>query len=134
MTREIEELLQKSQRSLQAAQRLLEAKDYDFAISRAYYAMFYSAQATLLNRGLEYSSHAAVVTHFGQHFIKSNLLPKKLGKALAKAFRSRMASDYELPMPSASEAKSILSNAQEFIQAILQYLSQEGGTCNSFPG
>jgi len=33
MNREIEGLLQKSQRSLQAAQRLLEAKDYDFAIS-----------------------------------------------------------------------------------------------------
>jgi uncharacterized protein (UPF0332 family) len=122
MNREIEELLQKSQRSLQAAQRLLEAKDYDFAISRAYYAMFYSAQAALLSEGLEYSSHAAVVAHFGQHFIKSNLLPRRLGKALAKAFRSRMVSDYELPMPSAAEAESILNDAQDFIKTTEGYL------------
>lgn len=59
--------------------------------------MFYSVQAALLSKGLKYSSHAAVVAHFGQHFIKSNLLPKKLGKALAKAFRSRMVSDKEFP-------------------------------------
>lgn len=122
MNREIEELLQKSRRSLQAAQRLLETKDYDFAISRAYYAMFYSAQAALLDEGLEYSSHAAVVAHFGQHFIKSNLLPRRLGKALTRAFRSRMVSDYELPMPSVAEAKGILSDAQDFIKTIEGYL------------
>jgi len=125
VTREIEGLLQKSQRSLQAAKRLLEAKDYDFAISRAYYAMFYSAQAALLSKGLEYSSHAAVVARFGQHFVKSNLLPRKLGKALSKAFRLRMVSDYEVSMPPTVEAKSILSDAQEFVQAISRYLSQE---------
>lgn len=87
--------------------------------------MFYSAQAALLSKGLEYSSHAAVVAHFGQHFIKPDLLPRKLGKALAKAFRARMASDYEVSMPSAAEAESILSDAQEFVQAISRYLSQE---------
>jgi len=125
VTREIEELLQKSQRSLQAAKRLLEAKDYDFAISRAYYAMFYSAQAALLSKELEYSSHAAVVARFGEHFIKPDILPRKLGKALSKAFRLRMASDYDLSMPSAVEAKSILSNAQEFIQTISRYLLRE---------
>ncbi|HDL86317.1 MAG TPA: HEPN domain-containing protein [Candidatus Acetothermia bacterium] len=125
MTREIEELLQKSQRSLQAAKRLLKAKDYDFAISRAYYSMFYSAQAALLSKSLEYSSHAAVVARFGEHFIKANLLPRKLGKALSKAFRLRMASDYDVSMPSAVEAKSTLRNAQEFIWAISRYLSQE---------
>jgi len=125
MKSEIEELLQKARRSLRAAQRLFRAKDYDFAISRAYYAMFYSAQAALLGEGLEYSSHAAVVAHFGQHFIKPNLLPKKLGKVLAKAFRFRMASDYETPMPSVDEAKSILSDAHEFVKAVEDHLSRE---------
>lgn len=43
MKQEIQKLLEKARRSLKAAQRLFQSGDYDFAISRAYYAMFYSA-------------------------------------------------------------------------------------------
>lgn len=42
--REVRELVGKAERSLAAARRLLEAGDYDFAVSRAYYAMFYVAR------------------------------------------------------------------------------------------
>jgi len=38
--KEIEELLKKSQRSVAAAEPLLVDGDTDFAVSRAYYAMF----------------------------------------------------------------------------------------------
>jgi uncharacterized protein (UPF0332 family) len=39
----VRELVAKAERSLAAAGRLLEDGDCDFAISRAYYAMFYMA-------------------------------------------------------------------------------------------
>ncbi len=39
-------LLEKAARALQAAERLLEGGDADFAASRAYYAMFYVASTT----------------------------------------------------------------------------------------
>ena len=42
---EIASLLAKARRSVKAAERLLQAGDYDFAVSRAYYGMFYVAQA-----------------------------------------------------------------------------------------
>jgi uncharacterized protein (UPF0332 family) len=49
MTRkEIDELLVKARRSVVAAERLLASSDNDFAVSRAYYAMFYAARALLL--------------------------------------------------------------------------------------
>lgn len=38
MTREQQALIDKAQRSLEAAQRLIEQGFYDFAVSRAYYA------------------------------------------------------------------------------------------------
>jgi uncharacterized protein (UPF0332 family) len=39
--REIHAILQKAKRSLAASEILIESGNYDFAISRAYYAMFY---------------------------------------------------------------------------------------------
>jgi uncharacterized protein (UPF0332 family) len=59
--REVRELLDKARRSLRAAERLLDGNDHDFAISRAYYAMFYAAQALLLGRGIRRSKHAGVL-------------------------------------------------------------------------
>jgi uncharacterized protein (UPF0332 family) len=39
--KEIADLLGKARRSIKAAERLLQDGDYDFAVSRAYYGMFY---------------------------------------------------------------------------------------------
>jgi len=47
MNQQIEALVAKGKRSLIAAQRLFELGDYDFAASRAYYAIFYLAEALL---------------------------------------------------------------------------------------
>jgi len=64
-------LLQKARDSLRAA-RLLETESlHDFAVSRAYYVMFYVAEALLLGEGLACSKHSAVIAAFGQHFSKA---------------------------------------------------------------
>jgi uncharacterized protein (UPF0332 family) len=46
---------------LQAARLLAEGGFFDFAISRAYYSMFYIAEAFLLGERLAYSKHSAVI-------------------------------------------------------------------------
>jgi len=56
--REIDELLEKARRSLAATERLLADGDSDFAVSRAYYAMFYVARALLLTRDIRRSKHS----------------------------------------------------------------------------
>ena len=48
--REIHALMEKAKRSLSASEILMESDNYDFAISRAYYAMFYCAEAMLLSK------------------------------------------------------------------------------------
>ena len=50
---EISALLRKAGRSLSASKDLMERGDYDFAISRAYYSMFYCAEALLLSKDLK---------------------------------------------------------------------------------
>lgn len=53
---EIAALMQRAERSLRSARNLLEDGDHDFAISRAYYAMFYAATAALLAHDIKRSS------------------------------------------------------------------------------
>jgi uncharacterized protein (UPF0332 family) len=55
MKEETRLLLVKADRAIQAAETLLEAGNlYDFATGRAYYAMFYVAEALLEEKGLRY--------------------------------------------------------------------------------
>lgn len=56
MSAQTEALLAKARRSLDNARRSLEAGDAEFAASRAYYAMFYAAEALLLSRGLVFGA------------------------------------------------------------------------------
>ena len=66
MKPEIQALLDKASQSLQAAELLKREGYLDFAASRAYYAMFYAAQALLLDRERSFSHHSAVIAAFGK--------------------------------------------------------------------
>jgi len=58
-------MIRKADKSLAGAHVLLEEGFYGFAASRAYYAMFYAAEALLQSRGLAFSKHSAVHAAFG---------------------------------------------------------------------
>jgi uncharacterized protein (UPF0332 family) len=89
-------MLQKADRSLTAAQRHIEAGDYDFASSRAYYAAFYTMQAILLTKNLTAAKHAGAIRMFNQHFIKTGLFPPEFNQFISRLFRNRQAGDYML--------------------------------------
>ena len=85
MTEDQEELLLKAQQSLAAAQLLL-GNDYtDFAASRAYYAMFYAAEALLEGDGLSFSSHSGVISAFGREFARTKRVPAQFHRYLIEA-------------------------------------------------
>nr|WP_228055301.1 HEPN domain-containing protein [Gloeocapsopsis crepidinum] len=65
MTPEQQGLLEKASHSLQAAKLLNAQQLAEFAVSRAYYATFYIAEALLEGEGLTYSKHSAVIAAFG---------------------------------------------------------------------
>ena len=67
-------LLTKARRSVAAGRRLAANGDLDFAVSRAYYAMFYTAQAFLLRGQRRFSKHSSVIDAFGQEFRKTTRL------------------------------------------------------------
>ncbi len=103
MTPEQGALIKKARDSLKAARLMAEEELYDFAISRAYYAMFYLAQAFLLGEGKAYSKHSAVIAAFGREFAKSGRVPKEFHSYLIEGFDSRNIGDYDIKSGITSE-------------------------------
>ena len=121
--KEIQSLIKKAKRFIKTAEMLIKEGDYDSSISRSYYSMFYTVEALLLTKELSFSSHKGVISAFGEHFIKTGLFPKEMGKALNRAFGKRQIGDYDYSsVLSKEEAQEILNDAKKFIGKITEYL------------
>ena len=121
--KEVDSLIKKAERYLKSARILLEDGDYESSVSRSYYAMFYSVQAILLTKNLSFSSHKGVISAFGEHFVKTGIFQKEMGKELNKAFEKRQIGDYEYTFViSKKEAKEILENGEKFVSNLSKYL------------
>jgi uncharacterized protein (UPF0332 family) len=93
MPPEVLKLLAKARESLEAAE-LLRSQGYaGFAASRAYYAMFYVAEALLRSMGQSYSSHGAVQAAYGREFAKSGKLDARFHRRLIDAQDFRNSGD-----------------------------------------
>jgi uncharacterized protein (UPF0332 family) len=110
-------LLQKAQSSIDAAKLLVNEDFFDFSVSRAYYAMFYVAEALLLEDALNYSKHSAVIAAFGKHFVKTGRAPAHFHRYLIDAQDSRLIGDYD-PMPTLSSRKASqqIERAEQFLE------------------
>lgn len=126
MTPEQQALLEKAQRSLEAAESLIEQSFYEFAVSRAYYAMFYVAEALLDHEGLSFSTHAAVISAFGQYLARPGKIPVEFHRHLIDAQAQRTRADYD-PNPDLSkvDAELLVGQAQSLLAVALQKLSLE---------
>ncbi|HSA07176.1 MAG TPA: HEPN domain-containing protein [Candidatus Gastranaerophilales bacterium] len=110
------ELILKAKESVKAAKILLNDQLYDFAISRAYYSMFYIAEAFLLGENLSFSKHSAVISAIGSIFVKTGKIPSVFHKNLTEAFNKRSAGDYETDTGfTDKDALDQIIKAEEFI-------------------
>jgi uncharacterized protein (UPF0332 family) len=124
--KEIESLIQRATKYLQSAEMLLKEQDYESSVSRTYYAMFYSAEAILLTQNLSYSSHKGIISAFGEHFVKTGVFPKEMGRELNRAFEKRQIGDYGHKFViSEEEAEEILVGGRKFVEKIVAYLKEK---------
>jgi uncharacterized protein (UPF0332 family) len=118
-----QQLLFNAEETLHPADILLKEEYLRDAVNRAYYAIFYVAEALLNEKDLRYSKHGTVHGAFAQHFIKTKIFDAKYHKLLTGAFRRRMLGDYdEVARFSSEEVIEILEQAGEFLQATKKYL------------
>jgi uncharacterized protein (UPF0332 family) len=112
----IQALINKAKDSLGAAKALLMDGYNDFAASRAYYAMFYIAEAMLLQVGLSYSKHSAVISAFGREYTKTGKIDPKFHRWLIDAQDFRNIGDYGIDTHiSEADASAVCDWAGEFI-------------------
>lgn len=116
LTPEQQALLEKANLSLPDAEVLAGEGMFSFAVSRAYYAMFYTAEALLLARGLSYSRHSAVIAAFGREFVKTGLVSSDHHQDLIEGQDQRNVGDYDImTFATAEQAEAQLDRARRFV-------------------
>jgi len=122
---ELGDIVEKAERFLRTAEQVFSSGDYDSSASRCYYAMFFMAEATLLTRKLTASSHRGVISLFGEHFVKTGILDKYLGRVFNDAYDKRLVGDYEVGLAIArDEAEDLLEAARDFVGKVKDYLDR----------
>ena len=117
MTEEQQALLMKAKESLAAAKLLLSKGMNDFAVSRAYYSMFYVTKVFLLEKELTFSKHSAVISAFGKHFAATGLIPVEFHRFLIEGQDARNAGDYLTDSEfNDTETQEQISRAEKFIE------------------
>jgi len=122
---EIRDLTDKADKFMITAEQALNIEDYDSCASRCYYAMFFMAEAALLTKNLTASSHKGVISLFGEHFVKTKIFERNLGKALSDAYDKRLVGDYGVGFSvTKEEAQNLLETAKDFVQKLKNYLKR----------
>ncbi|NJL48392.1 MAG: HEPN domain-containing protein [Leptolyngbyaceae cyanobacterium SM2_5_2] len=97
---------------------------YEFAVARAYYTMFYIAEAFLLQANLSFSSHAGVIAGFGQYIAKPGLVPVEFHRYLIDAQDMRTRADYGVDTGlNLEDTDEQIVTAQKFIELAESSLS-----------
>jgi len=109
-------LLAKARQSLSAAKLMLDREYPDYAASRAYYTMFYIAEAFLEDKGLSFSK-SGVISAFDRKFARTGRVPVKFHQYLIRAQQLRNAGDYgELDAVTSDRAAESIAQAEEFLE------------------
>jgi uncharacterized protein len=87
-------LLARAHESLKAARIMIREGFANIAASRAYYALFYVAEALLLGRGLAFSSYSAVIAAYGKEFARPETLDPMFHRYLIASQNLRQTGDY----------------------------------------
>ncbi len=119
--------LNSSKEKLGSAKLLLENDKFKDSMSRSYYAMYTAARALLATKHLDSSKHSGVISLFNQHFVKTGVVARDLGRILMKGKDLRQDGDYkDFVETSMKEAQDQYSDAEKFIDQIEDTLTELG--------
>lgn len=81
--------------------------------------MFHAAKALLALKNMYPKTHKGVVSQFGLQFVTEGFIEELYAKSLTKAEIKREKADYNIYYnPSKEEAKSIVEDAERFLERI----------------
>ena len=116
MTKQQHALVEHAHESLAAARLLTQAGHHGFAAARAYYCMFYVAEAFLAGKGLSFSKHSGVIAAFAEHFTRTKIVPEEFHRHLIRGMEIRHVGDYDYPgSVSTDDAQVQITRAEQFL-------------------
>ena len=117
----------RSRRELAAAKLLASGGFAGQAISRAYFAAFFAAEAVLLTLGETRSKHSGVISAFGKLVIREGGFDEATGRLLRSLFERRNEADYLSADAPVEEADTAIRDAERFVEAVDSWLADAGG-------
>ena len=124
---EIDLYIQQAYQMLDVATHNLHNDFYGSAINRAYYAIFYAANALLITRQISRGKHTAVIAAFRQCFVKPGLIEAEYSDIYGRVMENRHTSDYEIDLTiDAQVAMEDVNDAQRFVERMETYLREAG--------
>ena len=119
--------IEKADDAVIQAEALFKIQQHFGVVNRAYYAIFYSALAILLTKGLGSSKHSGVLSYFDRDFVKTKEVDRKWSKIFHSAFDLRSMGDYaKLTKISTIQAERMIHDARAFVAWAKQWLHEKG--------
>jgi uncharacterized protein (UPF0332 family) len=119
-------LLSKALDAIEAAETLQNIDKHEFAAGRAYYAMFYVAEALLYNElDLKLNQHGQVIAAYGKNFSKTKALDPKYHRWLRDGFDKRIIGDYGVDTGiTESDVADMINHARDFLADARKYMEK----------
>ena len=115
--------IEQAKDDLKASQILYESKLYKSANNRAYYSIFHSIKSVLALEPIDFKRHKDVIAYFNQHYISTEIFPKKIGRKVSIASKIREDSDYDDEFVVKSEiTQEQIETAKELIELVKEYI------------
>lgn len=120
-------LLDKALDAIEAAETLLDIGKAEIATGRAYYSMFYVAEALLYNEfNLKLNKHGQVIAAYGKNFAKTKVLDPKYHRWLRDGFEKRISGDYGVDTGIEEDtAADMINQAREFLLVARSYVDDK---------
>lgn len=124
MTGPVDEGIGRARQEVEAA-RLLAASGFAAqAVSRAYYAAYYAAEAALLHLGETRGKTSGVVSAFGRLLVRDRGVDEQAGRLLRSLFERRSQADYDLAAVPRTEAERAVADAELVVAAVERWLAE----------
>jgi len=125
--RTVLDYLARAHQMLDTGHLTLDHRDFITTVNRAYYAVFYAANALLATRHLERSKHSGVIAAFREHFIKTGLIEPEYSDWYGVLLDTRQRGDYRLEaLLDETHARELIEQAEQLVSRVERYLREEG--------
>ena len=120
----INNYLEKARATIKKVEFLVDNNEYQLAVNRIYYGIYYSLSALAIRHRYSTSKHAQLIGWFNRTFVKAGAIEKELSKMVRKAFENRMEGDYNVFADfSKEEVEQSLKEMKIVIQALDKLIS-----------